>query len=85
MRLDFGPGELAQVAKTFDEVVSIFSPWSEGGAAKFSDTTLFSSDDFRTIWHRIPQRKVESDMMAAKLVAQRIDEYKAVGGLVVVE
>lgn len=70
--------------KSFEEVVSIFS---ENGRPEgfLEDIGLFWSQDFQGIWNRIPQRKAESDMMAAKLVSQRINEYKAIGGLVVVD
>ncbi len=72
-------------ARTYDEVVSIFSPHFQTSDSRYADTGLFETGNFRENWDRIPQRKAESDMMAAKLVSNRIEEYKDIGGLVVVE
>lgn len=70
--------------KSFEEVVSIFSQNGRPESA-LEDVGLFWSQDFESLWNRIPQRKAESDMTAAKLVSQRVSEYKATGGLVMVE
>jgi hypothetical protein len=70
--------------KTFDEVRAAFSPIPESKAARFADLDLFSAEA-KDLWTRIPQRKAESDMMAAKLVAGRIPKYQELGGLVIVD
>ncbi len=70
--------------RNFDEVRAAFSPVAGSEGQKFLDLSLMNSES-QSLWDRIPQRKNESDMMAAQLVKNRIQEYKNLGALVIVD
>ncbi|MDB5036694.1 MAG: hypothetical protein JWQ35_222, partial [Bacteriovoracaceae bacterium] len=71
-------------ARNFNEVLNAFKPISGSPDAKYSDLTLMNHEAQKE-WNRIPQRKAESDMMAASLVENQIQEYKNLGALVIVD